>query len=154
VSGDPQNLQVGAFLGSTKCVLSGHASEPLVTVLRRHGRKSVIAGCSDYSCGACRVLIDGALVTTCDMRFGALSEGARIETFEDVQEHAEVKRVLALFEQDRPTRCQLCVGALGVAAEHVERSGYSASALDESVRGASCKCTGRGSLRRALTRED
>jgi aerobic-type carbon monoxide dehydrogenase small subunit (CoxS/CutS family) len=154
VAADPQNIRVGALLGTTQCVLSGHGCERLVAVLRRHGRKSVVAGCSDRSCGACRVLLNGALVTTCDLRFDALTEGTRIETYEDVQDRAEVKRVLALFDQDRPTRCQLCVGALGVAAEHIDRSGYSAGALDEAVRGASCKCTGRGSLRRALTQAE
>jgi aerobic-type carbon monoxide dehydrogenase small subunit (CoxS/CutS family) len=153
---DPQGVRVRVCirLGADECILQGHADEPVVTVLRRYGRKSVLAGCSDHSCGACRILLGGALVTTCDMRFDSLSEGAHIETYEDVQDRKEPKRVLALFERDRPTRCQLCVGALGVAAEYIDRSGYSASALDESVRGASCKCTGRGSLRRALTRDE
>jgi aerobic carbon-monoxide dehydrogenase small subunit len=135
-------------------VLEGEPEDLLIDVLRRHGRKSVLSGCRDKSCGACRILLDGSLVTSCDRRFDSLREGASIETYEDVQASPEVARVLTLFNADRNTRCQLCVAGLGVAAEYIERKGYGAGVLDEALRGSTCKCTGRGSLRRALTRDE
>jgi aerobic-type carbon monoxide dehydrogenase small subunit (CoxS/CutS family) len=132
--------------------LSAAPDAVLIDVLRRHGRKSVVFGCSDGTCGGCRVLVDDALVLACKTPFASVADGAKVESYEDLSASVEARRVLARFEQERPTRCQLCVGALGVAAEYIERRGYSEALLDQTLQGASCKCTGRGSLRRALTR--
>jgi aerobic-type carbon monoxide dehydrogenase small subunit (CoxS/CutS family) len=138
---------------STGETLSAAHDARLINVLRAHGRKSVVFGCDDGSCGACRVLLDGALVRACHVPFSAVADGATLESYEDLGASPEARRVLSRFELERPTRCQLCIGALGVAAEYIERKGYTEELVDQTLQAASCKCTGRGSLRRALTRE-
>lgn len=134
--------------GARECDLTAYEGELLVHTLRKHGgMASVLAWCTDGSCGACRVLIDGELVLSCKIAVGPALHGSRIDTRETLEGAPAVKRALAVFDQERPTRCRLCVGAVAVTAywllEHP-------SEMDHALSGLRCSCTGRGSLRRAL----
>jgi aerobic-type carbon monoxide dehydrogenase small subunit (CoxS/CutS family) len=133
--------------------LAGAPESPLDALLRRSlGLKSVLHGCESGSCGACRVLVDGELVASCTYPLERLREGAVVETAEGLQAMPRVRTVLRAFVAERDTRCALCVGGLGVAAAHLERRGlaHDEAAVDRVVAAASCACTGRGSLARAL----
>ena len=97
--------------------------------------------------------MNGELRATCTLFFRDLPEGARIETYEDVADEPAVTRVVAAFEDERQTRCRLCVGALGVTAHHLEATGTAnEQGIEAALQNATCMCTGRGSLRRALHR--
>jgi aerobic-type carbon monoxide dehydrogenase small subunit (CoxS/CutS family) len=113
--------------------------------------KSVSRACEDGSCGACRVILDGALTASCGVRWGDVREGARLETYETLQADPAAVRAVDAFESERPTRCRMCVGALGVTAVAIAHSPepYEA-AMEAALRNATCMCTGRGSWRRAL----
>ena len=56
-------------------------TELLLTTLRRAGLYSVKHGCETGECGACAVLLDGALVNSCTL-LAAQAAGKRIETLE------------------------------------------------------------------------
>ncbi len=127
----------------------------LITTLRGAlGVKSAKRGCRDGSCGSCRVLLDGALVSSCLVRMGDVADGALVEVAEDLEQKEPARRALAQFEDERPTRCDLCVGGLAVTAAWLAQRGpeLREAAIDEALEGAHCQCTGRGSLRRALRR--
>jgi carbon-monoxide dehydrogenase small subunit len=125
----------------------------LLDVLRARGVRSASRGCQDGSCGACRVLVDGVLVSSCLVAWGDVKEGARVETYEDLAADDAVKRAVEAFEAERPTRCRMCVGALGVTACAIARSPLpKEEAIEESLVAATCLCTGRGSWRRALSK--
>lgn len=143
-----QSTQILVTLGEVPCDLSAHSGELLVHALRKHARMaSVLAWCTDGTCGACRIVLDGALVLSCQIRVAAELHGTRIDTRETLQDTPVVKRALAVFDSERPTRCRLCVGAVAVTAhwlaEHPDE-------LEPVLSGMRCSCTGRGSLRRAL----
>lgn len=116
--------------------------------------KSVIVGCADRGCGSCRVVLDGALVASCSVRLADVAEGATVLTASSFATTAAAQAAVAAFAVERPTRCQMCVGALGVTASVLARdlaSGANRDArVDELLRDATCMCTGRGSWRRAL----
>jgi aerobic-type carbon monoxide dehydrogenase small subunit (CoxS/CutS family) len=125
----------------------------LLEVLRgEHGVRSASRGCADGTCGACRVLVDGELVSSCLVRWRDVAPGARIETYEALADDPAAKRAVEAFAAERPTRCRLCVGALGVTAVSLARAGCAgrADAVDAALESATCMCTGRGSWRRAL----
>jgi aerobic-type carbon monoxide dehydrogenase small subunit (CoxS/CutS family) len=130
-------------------VLSGEADEPALGPLRRAGRTSVLRGCRNQSCGTCRVLLDGKLVRTCDLPLSAIQSGAHLETLEDLVHVEAAQKAVQRFRSERPTRCELCVGSVGVMAAYLEDK--AASDCGQILDGAHCQCTGRGSLRRALT---
>jgi carbon-monoxide dehydrogenase small subunit len=109
-------------------------------------------GCLDGRCGACRVLVDGRATNSCQVRWRDVPEGAELSTYEDVSKDPMVVAAVRAFEDERPTRCSLCVGGLGVTASALARMGQNAGpdAIEETLASATCMCTGRGSLRRAL----
>lgn len=128
--------------------LVGEPEEPVLNVLRRNGHTSVLRGCRNQSCGTCRVLIDGVLTRTCDLELQQLPEGASVITYESVKDAPIVMHTLLVFREERPTRCELCVSALGVCAYYLQDN---TEALETVLEGCHCQCTGRASLRRALT---
>jgi len=133
--------------------LEADGEAPLLEVVQAHlGVRSVSRGCEDGSCGACRVLVDRSVVNACRVPWKDVRDGAMLETYEDVATEPAAVRAVSAFAEERPTRCSLCVGGLGVAAVALERSGKAgdAEAVEATLVNATCMCTGRGSLRRAL----
>jgi aerobic-type carbon monoxide dehydrogenase small subunit (CoxS/CutS family) len=116
------------------------------------GVRSASRGCADGSCGACRMLLDGELVKACRVKIGDVRDGAVVEAWEDLEGDPAAVRAVAAFDAERPTRCSLCVGAVGVTAAWLARTGRAGrpAAVDDVVASANCVCTGKGSLRRAL----
>jgi aerobic-type carbon monoxide dehydrogenase small subunit (CoxS/CutS family) len=127
---------------------------PLLDVLRRELRvRSAARGCQDGSCGSCRVLVNGALVSSCRLPWGDVPDGALVEAYESLAGERAVVRAVDAFEAERPTRCKMCVGALGVTAAALARATPERPlTLEDALADATCMCTGRGSWRRALTR--
>ncbi len=128
--------------------------ELLLDVLRQQlGLKSASKSCSDGTCGACRVLVDGAATHSCTLHALSLREGAVVETYESLATDEAAVQAVEAFERERPTRCKLCVGALGVTAVSLTRirSRGERTSIDEAIGEATCMCTGRGSWRRALS---
>ena len=118
------------------------------------GIRSAVRGCGNGLCGACRVLVEGEPCNTCSARFGEVPDGARIEAYEDVSSELAAVAAVAAFTDERPTRCTLCVPCIGVTAVALARQGRGADAdaIEATLGTATCMCTGRGSLRRALLR--
>ncbi len=135
--------------------LTGREDASLLDVLREELQiRSASRGCSDFSCGACRVLLDGSLVSACSILWRDVRPNAQIETYEDIATDPAAERAVTAFDAERSTRCRLCVGALGVTAVALSRAGKSGNpeSVQDALVGATCMCTGRGSLRRALLR--
>ncbi len=141
--------------------VSADAERPLLDVLRVElGVRSASRGCQDGSCGACRALLDGALVSSCRVPWADVRDGATVETYESLAGDPAAARAVEAFAEERPTRCRMCVGALGVTAVAIARrarlpgadEAERESVVEESLTGATCMCTGRGSWRRALSR--
>jgi aerobic-type carbon monoxide dehydrogenase small subunit (CoxS/CutS family) len=118
------------------------------------GIRSAMRGCGNGLCGACRVLVEGEPCNACRVTLGEVPDGARVEGYEDVSSDPAAVAAVAAFTAERPTRCTLCVPAIGVTAVALARHGQAgnAEAIDRSLETAACMCTGRGSLRRALLR--
>jgi aerobic-type carbon monoxide dehydrogenase small subunit (CoxS/CutS family) len=140
--------------GETEVTVDSDGARPLLDVLRAEiGVRSASRACTDRSCGACRIILDGVMIASCDVRWGDVREGAVVETYEQLGSEPAAVRAVDAFALERPTRCRMCVGALGVTAVMVSRSTASREdAIEQGVKGATCLCTGRGSWRRALSK--
>jgi aerobic-type carbon monoxide dehydrogenase small subunit (CoxS/CutS family) len=147
-----------ACAGISPVEAEADAAAPLLDILRRSlGVRSAMRGCQDGSCGSCRVILNGALVSSCLVKWGEVADGSSVEAYEDLERDAAAARAVAAFSAERPTRCRLCVGALGVTAVAIARASEASPSanreeiVDDALRGATCMCTGRGSWRRALS---
>ncbi len=134
-------------------VVTVDAATPLLDVLRGSlGVRSATRGCGDGLCGACRVLVEGEPENACRVTLGDLPDGARIETYEDLSGEPSATAAVAAFMDERTTRCTLCVPCIGVTAVALARRGRGGDpeAIEATLATATCMCTGRGSMRRAL----
>src|SRR5271170_920899 len=138
--------------GDVETSVDADDARSLLDVLRAElGVRSASRACTDGTCGACRVIVDGALVSSCRVTWGEVADGARVETYETLSGEPAATRAVEAFAAERPTRCRMCVGALGVTAVSIARSAEPKSdAIDRALESATCMCTGRGSWRRAL----
>ncbi len=137
----------------TDVLVEAEQEATLLEVARQQlGVRSASRGCDDGKCGACRLIVDDVLVNACKVKWSAVREGARVVAYEQLEGDPDAARAVEAFGRERPTRCRLCTGGLGVTAVALARAGHAREpdAVEDTLQTATCMCTGRGSLRRAL----
>jgi carbon-monoxide dehydrogenase small subunit len=137
--------------------VTAHPMSRLLDVLRTGlhltGTKE---GCGEGECGACAVLLDGALVNSCLTPF-LHADGAAVTTIEGVAEGERLHAVQQAFIDHGAAQCGICTPGMVLAAiSLIERD---RDVDDERLRAAFggnlCRCTGYArifeAVRRALT---
>jgi carbon-monoxide dehydrogenase small subunit len=115
----------------------------LLDVLRASGLTGTKEGCGEGECGACGVLVDGALVNSCLMPV-AQAEGAAITTIEGIGGDAKLHAIQQSFLECGGAQCGICTPGMVLAAyELLSRTPHPS---EEDVRlalaGNLCRCTG------------
>jgi aerobic carbon-monoxide dehydrogenase small subunit len=126
--------------------------ESLLWVLReRLGLRGAKDACLQGECGACSVVLDGSLVCSC-LVMAADADGARVTTVEGLGDGAELHPVQRSFVEEGAVQCGYCTPGLVVAATHVlaARPDATYDELREALAGNLCRCTGYGSVLRAV----
>ena len=100
-------------------------------------------GCEHGVCGACSVVLDGAVVRGC-LTLAVQADGARIETIEGATESGRLARLQEAFYERAALQCGFCTpGMLLVAAELLERNPRpSRDEIRDALSGNLCRCTG------------
>ena len=100
-------------------------------------------GCEHGVCGACSVVLDGAVVRGC-LTLAVQADGARIETIEGATEAGRLARLQEGFSQRAAPPCGVCTpGMLLVAAELLERNPKATrEEIRDALSGNLCRCTG------------
>lgn len=109
-------------------------------------------GCEHGICGACTVLMDGAPVRAC-LVFGIQAQGAEVRTVESLSApDGPLNALQRAFHEHHALQCGFCTpGFLMLGTTLMERSGpVSDEELDAVLSSNLCRCTGYGSIRRAL----
>lgn len=127
-------------------------TEPLLWVLRnRLGLKAARFGCGAGSCGACAVIVDGRVETSCSLQVGAVA-GTAVETAEGVVEAGHP--LVAAFGAERAGQCGYCLSGLLMRAkalldaEPAPDRARIAAALDEGL----CRCGAHPRILKAVAR--
>jgi len=135
--------RVACTLNGRRLLLEGHPMARLLDVLRASGMKGVKEGCGEGECGACAVLVDGALVNACLTPL-AHAEGTAITTIEGVASETALHAIQESFLEFGGAQCGICTPGMVLAA-HALLS-RNADPTDEDVRAALagnlCRCTG------------
>ena len=116
----------------------------LLDVLREDlGLTSTKEGCGEGECGACSVLIDGAVVDSCLVPICQV-EGARIDTVEGLAAVGDLNLLQAAFLETGGAQCGICTPGMLMAGEAFLASGMEATeeAVREAIAGNLCRCTG------------
>jgi aerobic carbon-monoxide dehydrogenase small subunit len=125
----------------------------LADVLREECRLTgTHIGCEHGVCGACTILMDGALVRACLM-FAVQAEGAELRTVESLAgADGSLNALQQSFHEHHALQCGFCTpGFLMLGTALLERvDPVSDEELDAVLSSNLCRCTGYGTIRRAL----
>jgi carbon-monoxide dehydrogenase small subunit len=125
----------------------------LADVLREECRLTgTHIGCEHGVCGACTILMDGALVRACLM-FAVQAEGAELRTVESLAgADGSLNALQQSFHEHHALQCGFCTrGCLMLGTALLERvDPVSDEELDAVLSSNLCRCTGYGTIRRAL----
>ena len=139
VNGDPVD-----FLCDTR--------ETLLDVLRdRLALTGAKEGCGTGDCGACSVLLNGRLVSSC-LVLGAEVEGAEIETVEGMADGEKLHPLQRKIIEHAALQCGICTPGILIAAKALLARDPDPD--EETIRywlaGNLCRCTGYDKIIRAI----
>ena len=108
-------------------------------------------GCNDGNCGACTVLLDGRIVTSC-LVLGVEAEGSRITTVEGIARDGRLDPIQQAFLEGAALQCGICTPGFIVAAKALLDGNPHPSEHDIRLWLANnlCRCTGYDKIVRAV----
>jgi carbon-monoxide dehydrogenase small subunit len=108
-------------------------------------------GCDTGNCGACSVIVDGALVKSC-MLLAVQADGASIETVEGLAEDDELAPLQEAFREQHALQCGYCTPGMLMSATALLR--VHPQPTDEQIakalQGNICRCTGYWNILKAV----
>ncbi len=132
-------------LNGAAVAVSAPADERLSDSLReRLGAREVKIGCNAGDCGACSVLVDGAVVCSC-LTPTRKAEGRRVETVAGLVATDPVAQALAQRFQDHgAAQCGFCTPGMVTASVALLRQDPAPdeAAITRALGGVLCRCTG------------
>ncbi len=127
-----------------KTVFSGNPLTRLIDVLREDlSLTGVKEGCGEGECGACSVIKDGRLVTSCIIPVGAVN-GSEILTIEGIRDTDKGRCLVDAFAEGGAVQCGFCIPGMVMAAYALLSSNPNPSEEDirRGISGNICRCTG------------
>ena len=100
-------------------------------------------GCNNGNCGACNVIMNGALVNACCV-LGVEANGATITTIEGVANGEELHPLQKTFLEDAALQCGICTPGFIVAAKALldREPDADEARIRHWLAGNLCRCTG------------
>ena len=137
-------MRISLTINGSSRVLDVDPTTPLRDVLRQQGLVSVKYGCDgDGTCGACGVLVDGRLVSSCLLVAGQL-EGKAVRTVEALAKPRMLTALQSAFVDAGIVQCGYCTPAMLLAVtELLERAPEpTRDDIKDALSGTYCRCTG------------
>jgi carbon-monoxide dehydrogenase small subunit len=108
-------------------------------------------GCNDGNCGACTVMFDGRIVTSC-LVLGVEAQGKEITTIEGIASAQGLHPVQQAFLENASLQCGICTPGFIVATKALLEKEPDAD--EQRIRlwlaGNLCRCTGYDKIIRAV----
>ena len=122
--------------------------ECLRDVLGMTGTKE---GCNDGNCGACTVLLDGRIVTSC-LVLGVVAQGKEVTTIEGVASADGLHPVQQAFLENASLQCGICTPGFIVATKALldREPDADEGRIRHWLAGNLCRCTGYDKIVRAV----
>jgi nicotinate dehydrogenase subunit A len=141
-------------VNATSRTLDADPQMPLLYALRNDLElKGPRFGCGKGQCGACSVLIDGAVVRSCITPMSAVGQRP-VTTLEGLGSSAKPSVVQAAFIEEQAAQCGYCInGMIMTASELLKRNPRPTEAqVREALALNLCRCGTHGRIIRAVLR--
>jgi aerobic-type carbon monoxide dehydrogenase small subunit (CoxS/CutS family) len=109
-------------------------------------------GCDTGNCGACSVIVGGALIKSC-MMLAVQADGARVETVESLaHDQDDLNPLQAAFREHHALQCGYCTPGMLMSATALLRETPSPTEQEirRGIQGNVCRCTGYVNIVRAI----
>ena len=140
----PDKVRIAMRVNGREHVVHAWPMARLLDVLREALRLTgTKEGCGEGECGACAVLLDGALVNSCLVP-AVHAEGASITTIEGVARGDELSAVQQAFLEHGGAQCGICTPGMVLAAVNLLEKCPNPTDADirAGLAGNLCRCTG------------
>jgi len=124
----------------------------LVDVLREKlGLTGTKVGCREGECGACSIILNGKLVTSCLVP-AMKADRATILTIEGMEQNGEMHRIQKKFIEDGAIQCGFCTPAMVLAGKALlDRNPHpTREEIQLAISGILCRCTGYQKIIKAI----
>ncbi len=100
-------------------------------------------GCGEGECGACSVMVEGALVNSCLIPV-CQADGASITTIEGISRDGELHPIQQAFVECGGAQCGFCTPGMIMAVVNLLKTNTNPTEDDirQSIAGNLCRCTG------------
>jgi carbon-monoxide dehydrogenase small subunit len=145
-------VRVHAEINGEPCEFLCEPRQSLLECLRDVlGLTGTKEGCNDGNCGACTVILDGRIITSC-LVLGPEVEGSRITTIEGIAEGGKLHPLQFSFLENAALQCGVCTPGFIVAAKALLDQNASASEgeIRRWLANNLCRCTGYDKIIRAI----
>lgn len=136
--------QIRLFVNGEEHDLQLEANRLLLQVLRDDiGLTGTKEGCSIGVCGACSVIIDGRVVSSC-LTLAVACQGKSIETIEGLAKNGQLHPLQQAFIEYGGFQCGICTPGQIMAAKALldENAKPTEEEVKEWMSGNLCRCTG------------
>ena len=148
----PDKIHVQTKINGEETDFLCEARQSLLEVLRDVlGFTGSKEGCNDGNCGACTVVLDGRIVTSC-LVLGVEAEGKEITTIEGVASVEGLHQVQQSFLEQAALQCGICTPGFIVASKALLEAEPDADegSIRHWLAGNLCRCTGYDKIVRAV----
>jgi aerobic carbon-monoxide dehydrogenase small subunit len=147
-----KKVQVRAIINGEEVEFLCEPRQSLLEVLREIlGLTGAKEGCNNGNCGACNVILDGALVNSC-LVLAVEINGRRLTTIEGIATAQGLHTLQEKFIAHAALQCGFCTPGFIVASKALldQNSNPSESEVRQWLAGNLCRCTGYDRIVRAV----
>ena len=147
-----KKIQVQAVINGEDVEFLCAPRQSLLEVLRETlGLTGAKEGCNNGNCGACNVIVDGALVNSC-LVLAVEINGRHVTTVEGIATSQGLHAIQEKFLKHAALQCGFCTPGFIVAAKALldQNPSPSESEVRQWLSGNLCRCTGYDRIVRAV----